>query len=77
MKHAAIASSSYRVPAVPTAAPAFDVVTTAAIEASTPMLTKMKKFIFFVLTPDRIAPWRLPPIAYTLRPNTVRCVTNE
>src|SRR5665647_3510045 len=72
MKHAAIASSSYMVPAFAVAAPAFDAVTMPATPARVPMLTKIQKFIFFVLTPDRIAACRLPPIAYTFRPKTVR-----
>ncbi|OIQ68881.1 hypothetical protein GALL_495190 [mine drainage metagenome] len=63
MKHAAIASSSKPSPAAATPAPAREVVTMAATPASAPMLTKIPKFTRRVLTPDRIAALRLPPIA--------------
>ena len=39
------------------------------------MLTKIQKLTRFTRTPDSIAAGRLPPIAYTCRPNTVRRVS--
>ena len=63
MKHAAIASSSYPVPAEATAAPAREELTMAAIPVSAPMFTKMEKSTARVFTPDRIAAGRLPPMA--------------
>ncbi len=38
------------------------------------MLTKIQKFDGPTFTPDSIAADRLPPIAYTCRPNTARRV---
>ncbi len=77
MNTAAMASSSKLCPAEATADPARAVLTTPASPASSPMFTKMKKLTQRVLTPDIIAANRLPPIAYTCRPKTVRVRRNE
>ena len=39
------------------------------------MLTNSQKSTFLVSTPDNWAASRLPPRAYTWRPNTLRAIT--
>ena len=39
------------------------------------MFTKIQKLTIRTLTPDSVAADRLPPIAYTWRPKTVRFMT--
>ena len=46
-----------------------------ATPARKPMLTKIQKLTCLTFTPDSCAALRLPPMAYTWRPNTVRFVT--
>ena len=76
MKHAAIASSSNMLPAAGCAALDREANTRPATAASTPMLSITPKLTHLTLTPDSAAAVRLPPRAYTWRPNTVRVVTS-
>ena len=75
MKAAAIASSSNMLPAAGWALLDREEKITPAIPARKPMLTKIQKLTFLTFTPDSVAAERLPPMAYTCRPKTVRLVT--
>ena len=74
MNAAAIASSSNMLPALGWAPLDRDEKTTPATAARKPMLTKIQKLTARTLTPDSVAAARLPPIAYTWHPKTVRVV---